>query len=83
MAEDVQVISHLVEQYISKNPRTIMLPIVSATNDAANQIVLNRAKEHDPNRLRILGIISRYYPYFRSSSKDQLDVGSQAVALAN
>ena len=57
-AEDVQVISKLVEQYIS-NPRTIILPIVSAMNDAANQIILNRAKEHDPLGKRTLGIITK------------------------
>lgn len=57
-AEDVQVVSKLVEQYIS-NPRTIILPIISAMNDAANQIILNRAKEHDPQGRRTLGIITK------------------------
>jgi GTPase SAR1 family protein len=57
-AEDVQVISKLVDHYIS-NPRTIILAVVSAMNDAANQVILKRAKEHDPNGRRTLGIITK------------------------
>ncbi len=57
-AEDVQIISKLVEQYIS-NPRTIILAVVSAMNDAANQVILKRAREQDPNGQRTLGIITK------------------------
>lgn len=57
-AEDVQIISKLVEQYIS-NPRTIILAVVSAMNDAANQVILKRAREHDPDGQRTLGIITK------------------------
>jgi Dynamin family len=56
--EDVAVISNLVEEYIS-NPRTVILPIFSAMNDAANQIIPKRAREHDPNGGRTLGIITK------------------------
>ncbi|ERF73499.1 hypothetical protein EPUS_04122 [Endocarpon pusillum Z07020] len=57
-ADDVEIISKLVEQYIS-NPRTIILAVVSAMNDAANQVILKRAREHDPNGQRTLGIITK------------------------
>jgi hypothetical protein len=40
-SDDVQLVWDLVERYIS-NPRTIILAIVSAKNDYANQIILKR-----------------------------------------
>jgi GTPase SAR1 family protein len=56
--DDVQMVSGLVDQYIS-NPRTIILPIVSAKNDYANQIILNRARDVDKHGSRTLGIITK------------------------
>src|ERR1700722_20447726 len=44
--DDVQMVSEPVDQYIS-NSRTIILPIVSAKNDYANKIILNRARDVD------------------------------------
>jgi hypothetical protein len=54
----VRVISELVEAYVS-NPWTIVLSVVSAVNDAANQVTLKRAREHDSNGQRTLGIITK------------------------
>ncbi|KAH8587970.1 P-loop containing nucleoside triphosphate hydrolase protein [Bisporella sp. PMI_857] len=45
-SDDVQLVWDLVEGYIS-NPRTIILAIVSAKNDYANQIILKRARDKD------------------------------------
>ncbi|TAQ91221.1 hypothetical protein B7494_g444 [Chlorociboria aeruginascens] len=55
---DVQLISELVTQYIT-NPRTIILPIISAKNDYANQVILKRAREVDEHGIRTLGIITK------------------------
>jgi GTPase SAR1 family protein len=57
-SDDVQLVSDLVEGYIS-NPRTIILAIVSAKNDYANQIILKRAREFDKKGSRTLGIITK------------------------
>lgn len=56
--EDVELVSELVYKYMS-DPRTIVLAIVTAKNDYANQIVLKRAKEVDPGGVRTLGIITK------------------------
>lgn len=42
-----------------KNPRTIILAVVSAKNDAANQIILSLFKEFDRTGSRTLGIITK------------------------
>ena len=57
-SDDVQLVWDLVEGYIS-NPRTIILAIVSAKNDYANQIILKRAREFDKKGSRTLGIITK------------------------
>ena len=55
---DVELISKLVRSYMS-NPRSVILAVVSAKNDYANQIVLKRAKEVDRDGLRTLGLITK------------------------
>lgn len=57
-SDDIQLVSDLVEGYIS-NPRTIILAIISAKNDYANQIILKRAREFDKKGSRTLGIITK------------------------
>ena len=42
-----------------KNPRTIILAVVSAKNDAANQIILTLFKEYDQTGSRTLGVITK------------------------
>ena len=74
---DVALVSEMVRGYM-KNPRSIVLAIISARNDYANQIVLKLAKEVDQPGLRTLGIITK---------PDDLSVGSEGeaafIALAN
>ena len=74
---DVALVSGLVRKYM-RNPRSIILAIISAKNDYANQIVLKLAKEVDQPGLRTLGIITK---------PDTLSVGSESeaafVGLAN
>ncbi|MCJ1465027.1 hypothetical protein MMC07_003642 [Pseudocyphellaria aurata] len=57
-AQDVDLVTVLVRSYM-KNPRSIILAVVSAKNDFPNQIVLKRAREVDPEGLRTLGIITK------------------------
>jgi hypothetical protein len=57
-ATDVEVIGKLVEKYID-NSRTIILPVISAKNDYANQIILKKAREADPEGRSTLGIITK------------------------
>ena len=56
--EDVKLIKSLVQDYISKQ-RTIMLAVVSAKNDYANQIILKMCREFDTKGARTLGIITK------------------------
>lgn len=55
---DAQVVKDLVLSYIER-PRSIILAVVSAKNDFANQIVTKYARELDPDGLRTLGIITK------------------------
>ena len=67
-ADDIQLVTNLVADYL-KNPRSIILAVVSAKNDIGNQIILRRAREVDPQGLRTLGIITK---------PDTLSKGSKA-----
>ncbi|KAF1916992.1 P-loop containing nucleoside triphosphate hydrolase protein [Ampelomyces quisqualis] len=55
---DKELIFGLVQEYM-KNPRTIILAVVSAKNDAANQIILSLFKKIDHKGSRTLGIITK------------------------
>ncbi|KAF3924458.1 Dynamin-2 [Arthrobotrys entomopaga] len=69
--EDVELIKSLVKEYIS-NRRTIILAIISAKNDYANQIILEycRKPEVDPEGKRTLGVITKP-DYLRSGSENE------------
>ncbi|KAF2835511.1 hypothetical protein M501DRAFT_437516 [Patellaria atrata CBS 101060] len=56
--KDIEVAKQLVESYMEQ-PRTIILAVVSAQNDYANQEVLKMARNFDPNGERTLGIITK------------------------
>jgi hypothetical protein len=55
---DIELISDLVRSYM-KNPRSVVLAVVTAKNDHALQVILKRAKEVDPKGLRTLGLITK------------------------
>ncbi|KAJ5556739.1 dynamin family protein [Penicillium frequentans] len=57
-AMDVQLVQDVVQSYM-KQPRSIILAVVSAKNDFANQIVLKLARDADPSGKRTLGIITK------------------------
>lgn len=58
VSDDVELVSNLVRRYL-RNPRSIILAVVSASNDIAVQIILRRAREVDPHGTRTLGIITK------------------------
>lgn len=72
-----EMLEDLTKQYLEQ-PRTICLPVITATNDADNQRILTFVKEADPAGDRSLGIITK---------PDMLPDGSGSesafIALAN
>ncbi|KAF2723971.1 hypothetical protein K431DRAFT_219093 [Polychaeton citri CBS 116435] len=66
--QDVELIKDLVNDYI-KETRTIILAVVSAKNDFANQVIMEKCREVDPHGHRTLGIITK---------PDELKPGSDA-----
>lgn len=55
---DVELVQEVVKSYM-KEPRSIILAVVSAKNDYANQIVLKLARAADKNGTRTLGVITK------------------------
>jgi hypothetical protein len=55
---DKELILSLVSTYM-KNPRTIILAVVSAKNDYANQIILDHCRKIDEQGRRTIGIITK------------------------
>lgn len=56
--EDVHVIQTMVDSYL-QNPRTIILAVVQASNDIANQGVIQKSRQFDPAGERTVGIITK------------------------
>jgi GTP-binding protein EngB required for normal cell division len=56
--DDATVVSDLVEEYM-RNPRTIILAVVTSSSDPELQIILKKAKDFDPEGMRTLGIITK------------------------
>ena len=57
-ANDVRLVHKLVESYM-KSERSIILAVVSAMNEFANQIVLRKARDVDSDGKRTIGIITK------------------------
>ncbi|KAL2173766.1 P-loop containing nucleoside triphosphate hydrolase protein [Thermothelomyces heterothallicus CBS 202.75] len=55
---DIQLIKDIVQSYM-REPRCIILAVVSAKNDIANQVVLGLARTADPKGTRTLGVITK------------------------
>ncbi|KAI9735713.1 MAG: hypothetical protein M1818_006321 [Claussenomyces sp. TS43310] len=56
--KDVELVNQLVDSYL-KNSRTIILAVVQASNDIANQRVIQRARNFDKVGQRTIGIITK------------------------
>ena len=67
--DDVTLIKSLVRDYISEK-RTIVLAVISAKNDYANQIILKDCREFDPKGARTLGVITKP-DYLRADSENE------------
>lgn len=70
-ASDVELVQDVVQSYM-KEPRSIILAVVSAKNDHANQIVLKLARAADKQGIRTLGVITK---------PDTLIAGSESEAM--
>ena len=68
-ADEAKLVRSLVEQYM-KNKRSIILAVVSAKNDYANQIVTDIAKNFDPKGFRTMGIITKPDTLIRGSESE-------------
>jgi hypothetical protein len=53
-----ETVDQLVESYM-KQKNSIILVVVTASNQLASHIALQKVKEHDPNRERTLGVITK------------------------
>lgn len=56
--QDMATVMELVELYVKK-PNSIILAIICANNQLANQVVLHEAAKHDPTKTRTLGVITK------------------------
>ncbi|TGJ86876.1 hypothetical protein E0Z10_g1904 [Xylaria hypoxylon] len=56
--EDKKVVRQIAEHYM-KQPKSIILAVVSANHNLANQIVVEEARKHDSSRERTLGVITK------------------------
>ena len=68
--DDVTLIQELVLDYM-KNPRTIILAVVTAKNDYANPIVLKHCQKIHPSGSRTLGIITKPDPLIEGTANQQ------------
>ncbi|KAK6859490.1 hypothetical protein PG995_003126 [Apiospora arundinis] len=55
---DVQLIRAMIDGYMASS-RTIILAVVQAGNDIANQSIIELARKHDPQGQRTVGIITK------------------------
>ncbi|AEO70592.1 uncharacterized protein THITE_2156327 [Thermothielavioides terrestris NRRL 8126] len=55
---DKEIVDQLVASYMSQ-PKSIILAVVAANNQLANQAVLQVARKHDPSRERTIGVITK------------------------
>lgn len=76
IGEDRDVVHELAEEYMS-NPRSIILAVVTASNDKDLQIVLEKTKKYDPKGQRTLGIITK-----PDKSDKGTDLESKFIKLA-
>ena len=56
--EDIATVQRMVDSYVEK-PRTIILAVVQATNDIANQSIIKKSKKFDAAGQRTVGIITK------------------------
>lgn len=72
-AADVKLVRKVVKGYM-KQPRSVILAVVSAKNDFANQVVLNFAREVDKKGSRTMGVITKPDTLVQGSGSEALYV---------
>ena len=72
-AADVGLVHNVVESYM-KEPRSVILAVVSAKNDYANQIVLKLARAADSTGTRTLGVITKSDTLMQGSASESMYV---------
>jgi hypothetical protein len=68
--DDVEMVSEITDHYI-KNPRTICLAVIAATNDISNQIILKKVRVVDLEGNRTLGIITKPDRLYQRSGSEK------------
>ncbi|KAI0154591.1 dynamin GTPase [Xylariaceae sp. FL1272] len=56
--EDIKIVDRMVRGYMT-NPRSVMLTIVSANSDIANEGIVQQAEDLDPDGIRTLGVLTK------------------------
>lgn len=69
-SEGMATVMELVESYMKK-PNSIILAIISANNQLANQVVMQEAAKHDPSKTRTLGVVTKPDLLHPGSSSEQ------------
>jgi GTP-binding protein EngB required for normal cell division len=75
--DEVELVKKLSERYMSE-PRSIVLAVLSAKNDYANQEIMQTLKKIDPSGKRTLGIITGLDSIERHSARE-----AEYIELAN
>ncbi|KAI2617877.1 dynamin family protein [Hypoxylon sp. NC1633] len=70
-AEDVKLVRDVVETYMTQS-RSVILAVVSAKNDFANQIILNLAQKVDRRGSRTMGVITKPDTLVKGSGSEGL-----------
>lgn len=69
-SSDARIVKRMVRQYM-KRPRSIILAVVSAKNDFANQQVTTLTRAIDPDGLRTMGLITKPDTLHKGSDSEQ------------
>jgi hypothetical protein len=90
---DIDVVRTLVQQYM-KNPKTIILAVLTASDIPTNQIIMNLAEKEDPEGKRTMGIITKpdlaepsteetWIKYAKNEGEYMFDLGWHVVKNLN
>jgi hypothetical protein len=70
---DMEMVERMVHGYM-KNPRSVMLTVVSANVDIATQEILEKAEEVDPDGIRTLGVLTKPDLVDKGAEKNVIDL---------
>ncbi|KAL8669511.1 MAG: hypothetical protein Q9168_005902 [Polycauliona sp. 1 TL-2023] len=70
---DMEMVERMVHGYM-KNPRSVLLTVVSANVDIATQEILEKAEEVDPDGIRTLGVLTKPDLVDKGAEKNVVDL---------